>query len=228
MDIFGTTTTAETLVIQFLGVCSDFSAEAASLKARLDKVQQSLRKIERKGFCIQHLIRLCGLRDGGAAKNGKGNAPVDKEIRSAGEIRIAIATSDDGSDKATTPAVVKSSSRLQEFLALTSNAKQRLAKEMVLQEAQELLPRMSTISTQPIEYYGEQLIFSCRSAPGYVQPPSREFEALLSSMSELAAALNCLDASTDIQLLKVEFYFYDPNNHQFLFAQIPPYSVLSS
>jgi hypothetical protein len=46
-------------------------------------------------------------------------------------------------------------------------------------------------------------------------------------MGELAAALNCLDPAADVRLLKVEYYFYHTDSHQFFFSQKPPYTISS-
>jgi serine/threonine protein kinase len=50
---------------------------------------------------------------------------------------------------------------------------------------------------------------------------------MASEMGELAAALNCLDPTADVRLLKVDYYFYHADGHQFLFAQKPPYPTSS-
>jgi hypothetical protein len=279
MDIFATTISAGTLIVQYLAACSDFSDEATSLMARLEwdlrvlhvikdyfdarearnanrhlppadqallertskyldsfvnKVQHSLRKIERKGLLHTTINRAMWIARRSDLQK------IEREIREwterfgvrvlglPDEVRVVIPIGDEGMDKAQTPTLVKSSIRLQEFLAMSSSGKQQRAKAMLLEESRELLSGINSgVSAQPMDYLGEQLIFSSRTVPACVRPASREFENLTSEMGELAAALSCLDPTPDIRLLKVDFYFYNTINHQFLFAQIPPYRVVS-
>ncbi len=133
-------------------------------------------------------------------------------------------------DAAEVPAVVRSNARLQEFVALASEAKQSRAGAMLLESPDTLastITSMGDISSLPISYQGDELVFASRKVSSDTISGTKSFNDLKSDLGELAAALNCLDPAADIRLLKVEFYFYHEDTHQFLFAQKPPYPTVS-
>lgn len=145
------------------------------------------------------------------------------------ELRNIIPTAAAG-DEVKPPAVVRSNNRLQEFLALASNAKQIRVKDMMLEISDELastISRRGDISFQPLQYGTEQIIFASRRVPPDMIPGTPDFQSMVFDMGELAAALNCLDPAADIRLLKVEYYFHHEESNQFLFAQRPPYPTTS-
>jgi hypothetical protein len=130
----------------------------------------------------------------------------------------------------TPPAVVRSNNRLKEFLALASSAKQTRAKDMLLENSDELastVTRRGDVSFQPLQYGTEQIIFASRRVPQGRVPGTPEFQSMVSEMGELAAALNCLDPAADVRLFKVDYCCYHADSHQFLFAQKPPYPTSS-
>ena len=148
------------------------------------------------------------------------------------KFRIAIPSAHEGGDGVVeVPAVVKSSSKLQGFVALASDSKQKRARAMLLREPGEPIAEiegMGDVSTQPLQHGAQQFILSSRDVPERIPPVSRALKKLTSEMGELAAAPSCLDpAATDIRLLKVESYFYDASRSQFLIVQAAPYEVAS-
>ncbi|KAF2968651.1 hypothetical protein GQX73_g4942 [Xylaria multiplex] len=210
-----------------------FERTSRYLDGFADKVQQSFRKIERKGLLRTTINRTMWIARRSELQK------MQREIfewtqrfgvRALGlpvELRVLIPISNEGNNKAVTPVVVKSNSKLQEFLALASSTKQQRSRAMLMEESRELASGVISSPNQPMDYFGEQLIFSSRMIPGSVSPASHEFKTLTFEMGELAAALSCLEPTPDIRILKVEFYFYNASNHQFVFAHIPPYRVVS-
>ncbi|TGO28132.1 hypothetical protein BPAE_0032g00750 [Botrytis paeoniae] len=280
MDVFGTTITAGTLIIQFLGAWSSFSLEAKSLKARLawdlrvlkvvkeyfetrrlnnenqslspddaalleqtseyldslvSKVLKSLRKLERKGLLHTTISRSIWIAKRSDLED------MEREVRKwterfgvrvlglPEELRIAIPAPQD-TDDASSPPIIRSNNRLQNFIALNSHAKQKQAAALFLEDSDKLIGEIEAIgdvSSLPLQYGAEQRIFSSRDVSSKVLEGTPEFDRFVSEMGELAAALNCIDPATDIRLLKVVNYFYFPVRRQFLFAHIPPYKVLN-
>ncbi|KAL6814419.1 hypothetical protein J3E69DRAFT_347205 [Trichoderma sp. SZMC 28015] len=129
------------------------------------------------------------------------------------------------------PPVVESNGRLQRFMALNLAAKKIEAGHMLLEAPDHVLYEIEAagdVSTLPLRYDGEQLIFSSRKIPDEVLVATPEFEAMQTEMGELSAALSCIDPATiDISLLGVKYYFYDPNFHRFLFAHSSPSYIFS-
>lgn len=131
------------------------------------------------------------------------------------------------------PAIVKSNSRLQEFLSLDPNAKQARVEEMRLNSADELcstITRRGDISCYPLNpgtKQGEPIIFAGRKVPHGTTPESANFQSRATDMGELAAAFNCVDRAAGFGLLRVEYYFYHPESNQFLFAHTSPFIASS-
>lgn len=201
------------------------------------KVQQSLHKIERKGFLSTTINRALWIRRKSELLE------LEREVydwtdrfgvRVLGlpkEFKHVLPASQGERSDVQVPAVVKSSAKLQSFLALTADAKNRQAKAMLLKDPGDILSEITSVgdvSSLPLEHNNEQLIFSSRTVTANVRPGTQAFGNLESDLGELSAALSCLDPSTtDVRLLSVEYYFYDPNNAQFLFAHQPPTEIFS-
>ncbi|RDW87920.1 hypothetical protein BP5796_03614 [Coleophoma crateriformis] len=204
---------------------------AEYLDGFLSKVQKTSRKIESKGWLRNGINRAVWVKRRADLQNMQREIfewTKRFDVRVLGlpqEFRKVIPTASAGVG-AKVPAVVKANNRLQEFLALTSKAKEMRVENMLLQNSGDLAAQIThrgDITFQPLRYEMEQLIFACRRVPQGRIPGTPEFENMVSDMGELAAALNCLDPAVDIRLLKVEYYFYHADSRQFLFAQKPPY-----
>ncbi|KAI1646671.1 uncharacterized protein F4817DRAFT_339929 [Daldinia loculata] len=275
MDIFQTTVTASTLLIQFLGACSEFSSEAESLKTQLEwdlralrvaqdvlmkikdggqqlsaddadlvkrtseylhnltnKVNRSLKRTGRRGWLYSTINKGTWIARRPQLQD------MQKEIHEwtvrldvrllalIGEFGISIPTIYDKTNSQSS-AVFGSNNKLQEFLTLSSIAKSSRTNATLLDDPDGLISRIEStrdISSLPFHDGTQQMLFSCRGVSASISQGTSAFEKLVSEMGELAAALHCLDPSTDVRLLKVKYYFYHPDMRQFLFAQIPPYS----
>ncbi|KAJ4856665.1 hypothetical protein T069G_10033 [Trichoderma breve] len=184
------------------------------------KAQRSLRKMERNGFL-------------GSTVNMALWVSRRSDIEEM-EREIFHWTERFGSDLEQAqgaPPVVESSSRLQSFLALNTAAKEIRAGQLLLEAPGDLLYEIEAagdVSTLPLQHNDEQLIFSSRKVPDDVLVGTPEFEAMQTEMGELSAALSCLNpAITDVSLLGVKYYFYDPRLHRFLFAHVSPDYIFS-
>ena len=79
---------------------------------------------------------------------------------------------------------------------------------MGLKSPEDLMSKMreaGVVWSLPLEYNGQQITFSSRKVSANNSPGTPAFAVLDSEMGELAAALSCLDPSTDIRLLKVPY-----------------------
>ncbi|KAL7926016.1 hypothetical protein ACQKWADRAFT_309623 [Trichoderma austrokoningii] len=129
------------------------------------------------------------------------------------------------------PAVVKSSNRLRGFLDLASSTKQTRAKDMRLEDSDNFAKKIigrGSFCFLPLQEGDRQLVFASRKVSQEVVFGTPAFEQLEFDMGVLAAALNCLDATTDIRLLKVESFFYHAETSQFIFTQVCPFSIVST
>ncbi|KAK5996934.1 hypothetical protein PT974_02281 [Cladobotryum mycophilum] len=145
------------------------------------------------------------------------------------EFRNVIPVVEDSHAGTQTPSVVKFNRRLRGFLALAPSDRKNKGKEMLLQNATELIERIDNREFEPNEYFQlvehgtEQLILSTRDVLMGEKPGTREFDMLEEDMGEFAAALSCLDPrTTDIRLLSIEYYLYNPIKYEFIFAHRPP------
>ena len=208
---------------------------AAYLDGLVSKAEKTVRKIERGRWLQDSVMRGLWIARRTALKD------MEKEIfewtrrfnvRLLGlppELRQILPAASSG-DLANSPAVVKSNNRLREFLALASRAKQIRARDMLLENSGELAAMVTLrgdVAYQPLQYGTERIIFASRRVPQGRTPGTPEFQNMVAEMGELAAALNCLDLAADVRLLKVDYYFYHADGHQFLFAQKPPYPTSS-
>lgn len=202
----------------------------------VDKIQQSLRRIKGKGLFRRTFNRATWMLKRPDVQE------LERQLRHwtqrfgvrvlglPDEFRLAIRTEENCDDEAEPPDVVKSGDRLKEFVTL-AKAKTNRSHSMILKEPDDLIfaiEHAGDLSIHPVEYCGKQLILSSRKVSDSVRRESQEFTTLTAEMGDLTAALNCLDpTTTNIQLLRVEYYLYDEHHHRFLFAQIPPYEVSS-
>lgn len=185
---------------------------ATYLDGFVSKAQKTLRKIEREGWLNDSIRRAMWIARRADLKG------IEREIfqwtrhfnvRLLGlppELRKIIPTAS-GRDEANPPAVVRSNNRLREFIALASSVKQARAKDMLLENSDDLaskVTRRGDVSFQPLPYGTGQIIFASRGVPPGRIPGTPEFQSMIYEMGELAAALNCLDPAADIRLLKVE------------------------
>ncbi|KIM98564.1 hypothetical protein OIDMADRAFT_56913 [Oidiodendron maius Zn] len=206
---------------------------AAYLNMFARKIQKELHKLERKGSLRDYLNRLEWATRRDYLKEvsrdmSQWATSLEVRLLSLKQELKEIPASSTG-DQVRPPALVTSHSRLEELFALPSNAKQTRVKKMLLEDSSDLASEISgrDISTQPVQYKGDELIFASRRVPpGKIQGTS-EFLNMQYQMGELAAALNCLDPAADIRLLKVEYYFYHAESNQFLFVQKSPYPLES-
>jgi len=195
------------------------------------KVERSLEKIERNGWLQTAINRAMWEMRQSTLQN------LEREVfewaqrfnvRILGlpaELRAALPAADEGNGVGA-PAVVRSSNRLREFIALAKTTKEMRSKQMLLEDPDEIISEIedtSNIATLPLEHGDKQLILSSRRIPQSVTPGSARFNRMLFNMGELAAALNCLDPAANICLLRVEYYFYYEASRQFLFAHAAPY-----
>ncbi|KAL6788737.1 hypothetical protein J3E68DRAFT_415596 [Trichoderma sp. SZMC 28012] len=199
------------------------------------KAQRSLRKLERSGFLTNTVNRALWMSRRSDIQE------MEREIfhwterfgvRFLGLPKEVIPLIQAAPEQAQgAPPVVESNDKLQRFLALTSAAKEIKAGQMLLEAPEDVLYEIDAagdVSTLPLQYDGEQLIFSSRKVPDNVLVGTKEFEDMQTEMGELSAALSCIDpATTDISLLGVKYYFYDPNFHRFLFAHSSPNYIFS-
>ncbi|QSZ34800.1 hypothetical protein DSL72_007658 [Monilinia vaccinii-corymbosi] len=260
MDVFGTTITAGTLIVQYLGARSGFSQEAKSLKARLAWDLRVLsivrdyfdkRRLSNANHSLppddaalleqtsEYLDLLVTINRSVWIAKRSDQRDMEKEarewterfdVRVSGlpqELRIAIPES---LDETSPPPVLKSSTRLRDFISSKSQAKKEQAQAMLLRDTDALIREIETmddISSLPLQYGEEKLIFSSRTVSSNILQETSEFDKLVQEMVELAAAMGYLDHATGIRLLKVNWYLYFPARKQFLFAHVPPYDVLS-
>ena len=120
--------------------------------------------------------------------------------------------------------------RLKDFLALDPVTKTKKANAMVLTDSSDIasiVTRRGDVSFQPLRHGAEEIVFASRDVPREKMLGTLEFQRIHSEMGELAAALNCHEHDAEIKLLRVEYFFYYADKHQFLFAQKPPYKTLS-
>ncbi|KAK1240305.1 hypothetical protein MKX08_007747 [Trichoderma sp. CBMAI-0020] len=199
------------------------------------KAQQSLQKIQRSGFLTTTINKALWMSRRSSIQE------IEKEIfdwterfgvRFLGLPKEVIPlTQVEPKQNQGAPPVVESNGRLRRFLALTSADKEIQAARLLLEAPEDLLYEIEAagdVSTLPLQYNNEQLIFSSRKVPEDVLVGTPEFEAMQSEMGELSAALRCLEpATTDISLLGVDYYFYEPNFHRFLFAHTAPGDIFS-
>jgi hypothetical protein len=206
---------------------------ASYLDGLVSKVQKNLWKIERKGWLHDSIGRAVWAMRRAELKGMQMEIhewTKRFDVRLLGlppELRIIIPDAS-GGNEAIPSAVVRSNNRLKEFLALTSNDKQTRAKDMILEDSDELASKIThgrDVCFQPLQYGAKQIIFASRKVPIQRIPGTSDFQRMASEMGKLAATLNCLDPAADIRLLKVEYYFYHAESNQFLFAQTPPYPI---
>lgn len=205
---------------------------AKCLDILVSKVQKSLHKINRKGFLRGIFNRGMWIARQADLKE------MEKEVyewtkrfdvRVLGlpiELRAVIPAS----PEARPPTVIKSNTRLREFLELATSSQEMRAREMISENSLELaeaITRLGDFCFRPVQREGKQLIFASRQVSHTVSPQTPSFDKLQSEMGMLAAALNCLDSAADIRLLKVESFFYHANTRRFLFAQASPYPIVS-
>lgn len=151
------------------------------LDGLVDKMQQSLRKIQRKGLLYKTINRAMWIARRSDLQE------LEREIRDwtqrfgvrvlglPEEFRVAIRACEDGNDQAQPPAVVKSNDRLHDFLALTTTAKRKRSKAIMLEEPEELIlaiERISDVSIHLMEHLGKQLILSSQKVSDLVRPGS--------------------------------------------------------
>ncbi|KAI1409912.1 hypothetical protein F5Y13DRAFT_203053 [Hypoxylon sp. FL1857] len=251
MDIFGTTITAGSMVIQFLGACSEFSSDAKSLKALFEWDLRALKEAQQyfstarfdDGVQFLEPEDMALLQRTSEYLNYLRRSEIEemeREIHAWTErlnlrvlslpkqVRVSIPTAYDSRKGAQHSSVINSGDRLREFLALSSTAKLSRAKNMLLRAPEGLISHIREardISSLPFQYDGQRIVFCSREVSAKTAPGTPDFETLLSDMGELAAVLSCLDPAIDVRLLKVNYYFYHCDSHQFLFAQTPPYHV---
>ncbi|ROV86712.1 hypothetical protein VMCG_10949 [Cytospora schulzeri] len=206
------------------------------LDSLVHRVQQRLRKIERKGrlhatinmsLWIARRSELNDLERELYEWTERLNVRI---LSLPKELRAAIPRAHDGVANAQSSAVLRNGDRLRNVFDLSSNAKISRAKALLLKDPKELISEIEAIgdiSSLPFKDKDrdQQIVFSGRTVSANVLPGTTDFETLSSEMGELAAALNSLDATTDLRLLKVEYYLYYPPSKQFLFAHIPPCRV---
>ncbi|KAI1497421.1 hypothetical protein F5X99DRAFT_396850 [Biscogniauxia marginata] len=204
------------------------------LNRLVTKVHKNLRKIEHRGW-LQHTVNMATW----IARRSQ-IQEMEREIHEWTErlhlrvlslprdVRVSISAAYSKSNHTHQSTVLRSGCRLQEFLTLSLAAKLLRAREMMLRTPEELISKireMGDISSLPFHDDDKQIIFSSREVSPKISPGTPGFETLVSDMGKLAAALNCLDPSTDVRILKVNYYFYHPDARQFFFAQVPPHHV---
>lgn len=213
--------------------------DAALLKSTSDyldnfaaKVERSLRKIRREGFLETSFNRAMWVARRADLKE------LEREIyewtrrfdvRVLGlppELRTFIPATLSGE----VPAVVRVHDRLEKYVALTAQAKQSDGKKLLMKNSNELaslITALGDISSLPVEYEEDELVFASREVAVDSVPGTPYYDALEADLGGLAGALNCLDPAADIRLLKVEYYFYHENTRRFLFAHKTPYPTTS-
>ncbi|KAL5590167.1 hypothetical protein FOBRF1_013724 [Fusarium oxysporum] len=202
------------------------------LEDLLDNAQLNVGKIRRKGWLHDVMIRTTWFSKRSDLKEMQQELHTWTQrfgIRVLGlpeELKTVIPNSDESSP----PSLVQANRRLRSFLHLNSRERASRGQEMLLQDSTELETRITgrrDVSFLPLQNGNRQLIFAGRKVlrPNILGTP--EFDKLQSKVTELAAALNCVDKSQDIRLLKVEYCFYHAASMQFLFAHVPPYPITS-
>ncbi|KAH7304426.1 hypothetical protein B0I35DRAFT_445210 [Stachybotrys elegans] len=130
---------------------------------------------------------------------------------------------------APTPPIVRANIQLQEFLALPQEVRDKTVETMLeIKFPEEIIRAIANYtSLKPVEVGNKQFILASRKFPPDINPDTAEFHKLVSRLGQLAVALNRLDPGTNISLLNVAHYPYDVPTRQFIFAQTPPYHVIS-
>lgn len=131
------------------------------------------------------------------------------------------------------PSMVRCNDRLRQFTEWAQSAQEAHGREMKAKNVEELALKVEQeLGKDPVDgamvpiAHGErQLILSSRGVSKSFLPNTKSFEKLDSQMGILSAALNCINPTTGIRLLKVESYFY--HAEQFIFTHIPPYPIRS-
>lgn len=199
------------------------------------KAQQSLRKMERNGFLgstVNMALWVSRRSDIEEMEREIFHWTERFGVRYLGLPKEVIPLIQSNLERAQgVPPVVESNGRLQSFLALNTAAKEIRAGQLLLEAPGDLLYEIEAagdVSTLPLQHNNEHLIFSSRKVPDDVLVGTPEFEAMQTEMGELSAALSCLNpATTDVSLLGVKYYFYDPRLHRFLFAHVSPDYIFS-
>ena len=200
------------------------------LESLVGKVNKSLHRIKRQGWIHT------GINIGTWVARRSQLKDMQKEVHEWTErlnvrflslpdkLRDPTTLNEDGTHSS---AVIRSGSRLQEFWILSSNAKLSRSRKILMDGPRQLHSEyrgMDDTSSLPGESIGRQVIFAYRKVRDEIVPETPGFETLSSEMGELAAVLNCLDPAIDVRLLKVEYYFYQPESRSFIFAQTLPYT----
>ncbi|KAL7903632.1 hypothetical protein HDV63DRAFT_131586 [Trichoderma sp. SZMC 28014] len=203
------------------------------LDSLVGKVHRSLHKLKRKGLLNDILNRGMWIARQSELKDMEREIHAWTQrfdVRVLGlppELRAIIPAN----AEAGPPSVVKSSNRLRGFLDLTANIKQTRAKDMRLQDSDKLAKKIigrGSFCFLPLQEGDQQLVFASRKVSPEVIFGTPIFEQLEFDMGVLAAALNCLDPTTGIRLLKVESFFYHAETSQFIFTQVSPFSIVST
>ncbi|KAI1080954.1 hypothetical protein F5B20DRAFT_85075 [Whalleya microplaca] len=204
------------------------------LDSLVNKVHKSLRRLKRKGWLHTTInmstwvARRSQIQDMATEIHQWTERLNLRVLCLPEEVRASMTAPSNVIDKAHVPWLLRNYHRLREFIALSTDMKLSRARAMLPDSSVEILSKvlaMGDVSSLPFEYGAQHVIFSCRKVSENISPGTAEFETLFWEMGELAAALNCLDPTTNIRLLKVEFYLYHPDSKQFLFAHIPPYRI---
>lgn len=143
------------------------------------------------------------------------------------EIRTTLPTTT-GETQATQPEILKSSDRILALTRLAENEKEARIRQMLLEDTDDVvseIARTEELDSFPLQLGDKQLIFSSRTVALGVLPGTARFIRTSFDAGALAAALHCLDATAGVHLLRVEYYFYHAERHQFFFAHTPPYPV---
>ncbi|KAI1097308.1 hypothetical protein F4804DRAFT_351835 [Jackrogersella minutella] len=132
------------------------------------------------------------------------------------------------SNDASTTHVLESNSRMQKFASLTTKAKEQQITSLMREPPRKLLQAIKQYphsTTLVIRVQSQQFIITSRPFPPDIIPGTEEFQRFTSDIGELAAALHVLDPTTNIPLLRVEYFFYDVHTKRFFFVQVPTHPV---
>ncbi|KAI1121903.1 hypothetical protein F5Y10DRAFT_282130 [Nemania abortiva] len=195
------------------------------------KAQRSLRKLKRKGFLSGIVNR--GMWIARQADLKEMEAEVYAwtrrfDVRVLGlpqELNSVIPVGVD-----TSPGVVRSNKKLQDFLNLPLSRKTEQARSKRLENSKQLADRIMHRGGAcffPIQEGNKQLICASRRVPLEATPGSPSFLKLEHELGVLSAALGCIDSDADIRLLSVDSYFYHEDTNQFLFTHVLPYPIFA-
>lgn len=125
--------------------------------------------------------------------------------------------------------LLNSNFKMQQFAKLASHSKRQKVAQLEREPPAALLRELEVNGDGamfgPLFIESQQYILATRPCPPAIDPGTDRFRGFKSDVGEFAAALHMLDPNTNICLLKVEYFFYEPQKNRFLFVHTPQHPI---